>query len=58
MSGIEKHRVEDEVFRILAAFEVNRRVPILTFEFKGRRLSQLGTQAHILKVCDRTCQCQ
>ncbi len=54
ISDLEKHRVQDDIFRILVAFEVNRHVPKLTFEFKGRRLSQLGKQAHIPKVCDRT----
>ena len=49
ISDIEKHRVQDDIFRMVAAFEVNRHVLILTCQFKGRRLSQLGKQAHISK---------
>ena len=54
ISYIEKHCVQDHGFGIVAAFEINRHVLILTLEFKTRRLTQITKQAHILKVCDRT----
>lgn len=46
---IEKHRVQNHAFRIIAALEVNCHVPIPARQFKRRRLSQLGEQAHISK---------
>jgi hypothetical protein len=54
ISLIEKHRVQDHGFGIVAAFEINRHVLILTLEFKTRHLTQIIKQAQILKVCDRT----
>jgi len=54
ISLIEKHRVQDHGFGIVAAFEINRHVLILTLEFKTRRITQIIKQAQILKVCDRT----
>ena len=54
ISNIEEHGVQDDGFGIVAAFEVNRHVLILTRQFKMRRLSQVCTLAHILKLCDRT----
>ena len=54
ISDIEKHRVQDDGSGIVAAFEINRHVLILTLEFKRRRLTQAGQVAHIQKVCDRT----
>ena len=54
ISDIEEHRVQDDDFRIVATFDVNRHDLIPTCQFKERRLSQVCTLAHILKLCDRT----
>lgn len=51
---IEKHRVQDDVFRIVATLEVNRHSLIPTHKYKAWCLSQLGNQAHALKLCDKT----
>jgi hypothetical protein len=42
ISDIEEHRVQDHRSGIVAPFEINRHVLILTHEFKRRRLTQAG----------------
>jgi hypothetical protein len=54
ISDIEEHSVQDDRSGIVAAFEINRHVLILTHEFKRRRLTQAGQVAHIPKIRDRT----
>jgi hypothetical protein len=49
ISHIEKYSVLDDGFGIVAAFEVNRHDLIPARQFKRRRQSQLGDQAHIPK---------
>ncbi len=39
---------------MLAVLEIKRHGLILTRHFKAQRLSQLGKQAHGLKLCDTT----
>lgn len=51
---IVNHRVRDDVFRIVAAFDVNLHDLTPSRKFKERSLSQLCTLTHILKLCDRT----
>jgi len=50
ISDIEKHRVQDDAFRILAAFEGNPHVPILTFKFSDQQLTRKVGWEHRLSL--------
>ena len=54
ISNLEKHRVQDDISGVVAAFEINHHVLILTHEFKRPRLTQASQVDHIPIICDRT----
>ncbi|MGY9046489.1 MAG: hypothetical protein ACKVKF_05325, partial [Rhodobacterales bacterium] len=54
VTDIEKYRLHDDGFEVVAAFEINCLHLIPTRQFKGRLVSKLGNQAQNQKICDRT----
>jgi|TARA_R110002073_G_scaffold53384_3_gene137916 hypothetical protein len=54
ISDIAKHRVQNDAFRILAAFEGNPHVPILTFKFSDQQLTRkVGWEHRLLLLVAR-----